>query len=79
MHCYPGVDPSRCEQCDAVGNVSLGNLGFAFHIVIPLTCITNLNSFHDHVHPFMETVIPDGHFQQDNVHSAHCKNSSGMI
>ena len=44
-------------------------LGPAFHVDVTLTCNTYLSIAADHVHPFMETVFPDGCglFQPDNV------------
>ncbi|KAK3570978.1 hypothetical protein QTP86_031835, partial [Hemibagrus guttatus] len=44
-------------------------LGPAIHVDVPLTRTTYLSNVADHVHPFMETVFPDGCglFQQDNA------------
>ncbi|KAK3515693.1 hypothetical protein QTP70_028532 [Hemibagrus guttatus] len=41
----------------------------AIHVDVTLTCTTYLSTAADHVHPFMETVFPDGCglFQQDNA------------
>lgn len=52
-----------------MGNVLLGNLGPAIHVDVTLTRTTFLSIVADHVHPFMETVFPDGTglFQQDNA------------
>ena len=74
--CTWGVKPGRCGpidhisyywQCDALGNVLLGNLGSCH----PYGCYsdTYLNIVADHLHPFMETVFLDGCglFQQDNA------------
>ncbi|KAK3528924.1 hypothetical protein QTP70_012853 [Hemibagrus guttatus] len=43
--------------------------GPAFHVDVTLPRITYLSIVADHVHPFMETVFPDGCglFQQDNA------------
>ena len=44
-------------------------LGPAIHVDVTLTPTTYLSIVADHVHPFMETVFPDGRglFQQDNA------------
>ncbi|KAK3535736.1 hypothetical protein QTP70_020983 [Hemibagrus guttatus] len=44
-------------------------LGPAIHVVVTLRCTTYLSTVSDHVHPFMETVFPDGCvvFQEDNA------------
>ena len=44
-------------------------LGPAIHLDVTLTHTTYLNIAADHVHPFMETIFPDGcgFFQQDNT------------
>lgn len=52
-------------------------LGPAIHVDVTLTHTTFLSIVADHVHPFMETVLPDGSglFQQDN---APC-HKAGMV
>ena len=54
------------RQCDALGNVMLGS---AIHVDVSLTRTTYLSIIAHHVHPFMDSVFPDGCglFQQDNV------------
>ncbi|KAK3564655.1 hypothetical protein QTP86_024529, partial [Hemibagrus guttatus] len=42
-------------------------LGPAIHVDVTLTRTTYLSIVADHVHTFMETVFPDGLFQQDNA------------
>ena len=64
-----GKKASQQRQCDALGNVLLGNLGSSIHVDVILTWTTYLSIVADHIHPFMETVFPDGCglFQQDNA------------
>jgi len=63
-----GKKASRRRQCDALGNVLLGNLG-SCHSCGCYFDTTHLNIVADHTHPFMETVFPGGCglFQQDNA------------
>ena len=46
-------------------------LGPASHVIVTLTCTTYLSIVAEHVHHFMETVVPDGHgfFLQDGLRS----------
>lgn len=57
------------RQCDASDNFLLEPLGPVIHVDVTLTHSTYLNIAADHVHPFIETVMPDGCglFQQDNA------------
>lgn len=59
-----GKKASQWKQCDALGNVLLGNP--AVHVT--LTRTSHLSIVADHEHSLMETVFPDGSglFQQDN-------------
>ena len=51
MHC--GKMISRWRECDALGNVLLGNPGPAIHVDVNLTRVTYLNIVADQVHPFI--------------------------
>lgn len=52
-------EEGKRKQCDVLGSVLLGKLE-SFHVDVALTCATYLNSFADQVHPFIETVLPNG-------------------
>ena len=65
--CTMGRRQARWRQCDALGNVLLGNFGSCHQVDNTLTHTTYLSIVTNHVLPFMETVFPDGCglFQQD--------------
>ncbi|KAK3559176.1 hypothetical protein QTP86_005072 [Hemibagrus guttatus] len=71
-HMAPGCTIGRRQACD--GSVMLWamfcweTLG-PIHVDVTLTRTTYLSIVTDHVHPFMETVFPDGYglFWQDNA------------
>ena len=60
-----GKKASRRRQYNALGNVLLGNIGSCHSC----GCYFETSIVADHVHPFMETVFPDGSgiFQWDNA------------
>ena len=63
-HMAPGCTMGRRQACG--GSVILWalfcweTLGPAIHVDVTLTRTTYLSIVTDHVHPFMETVFPDG-------------------
>ncbi|KAK3511397.1 hypothetical protein QTP70_007233 [Hemibagrus guttatus] len=64
-----GKKASRQRQCHALGMFCRETLGPAVHVDVTLTRTTYLSTVTVYVHPFMETVFPDGCglFQQDNA------------
>lgn len=64
---HHGKKASRHRQCDALGNVLLGE--FWLYVDVTLTCTTNLNIVAAQVHLLMATVFPNGSgiFQRNNA------------